>query len=248
MNNILKEFKSYATSENKIPSLVLDQQIRNINNVLTPYILEEREMRMTQMDVFSRLLKDRIIWLSGAVDQYMCDVVQAQLMFLDSVNNKDITMHINSPGGSVISGLGIIDVMNYIKSDVATINTGLAASMGAVLLSAGTKGKRSSLIYSKTMIHQVSSGSQGVIEDTRISQLESEKYNYLLFKIISKNCGRPFYDVLETARRDNWLNSKETLEFGLIDEVIGVNVGNSIEDQLDGFQEYYEKEVLNKIK
>lgn len=248
MKDLLKEFKSYATSENKISPLVLDKQIRDINNVLTPYILEEREMRMTQMDVFSRLLKDRIIWLSGVVDQYMCDVVQAQLMFLDSVDNKDITMHINSPGGSVISGLGIIDVMNYIKSDVATINTGLAASMGAVLLSAGTKGKRSSLIYSKTMIHQVSSGSQGVIEDTRISQLESEKYNYLLFKIISKNCGRPFYDVLETSRRDNWLNSKETLDFGLIDEIIGLNGENSIENQLDGFQEYYEKEVLNKIK
>ncbi len=130
MKDLLKEFKSYATSENKISPLVLDKQIRDINNVLTPYILEEREMRMTQMDVFSRLLKDRIIWLSGVVDQYMCDVVQAQLMFLDSVDNKDITMHINSPGGSVISGIGIIDVMNYIKSDVATINTGLRCFYG----------------------------------------------------------------------------------------------------------------------
>ena len=169
-----KDFKKYALSEG-LSSMNLHYYQKNIEGSLTPYILEEREMRVTQMDVFSRLLRDRIIWVSGVVNQHMCDVTQAQLMFLDNIDNKDITMHINSPGGSVLHGLGMVDVMRYINSDVATINTGMAASMGSILLSSGTKGKRSSLNFSKVMIHQVSSGAQGHVEDNRISQLESEK-------------------------------------------------------------------------
>ena len=243
--NLEKEFKKFALSEG-ISSLNMHYYEQNLENSLTPYILEEREMRVTQMDVFSRLLRDRIIWVSGVVNQHMCDVTQAQLMFLDSIENRDITMHINSPGGSVLHGLGMVDVMRYIKSDIATINTGMAASMGSILLSSGTKGKRSSLNFSKVMIHQVSSGAQGHVEDNRISQMESEKYNYILFKMLAENSGRDFYDVLEAARRDKWLNSQEALDFGFIDEIILSDKTSSITTLMDGFDDYYTKEILKK--
>lgn len=228
---ISNEFVKFATNH-----LGLDR------SSLTPYILEEREMRVTQMDVFSRLLRDRIIWVSGVVNQQMSDIVQAQLLFLDSVEKKDISLYLNSPGGSVIHGLGIVDLMNYISSDVATINIGMCASMGSVLLSSGTKGKRSSLIYSKVMTHQVSHGTSGNIQDTRINQVEAEKHNYILFKMIAKNCGKTFDEVLEFSRRDKWYNSDEALQFGLIDEVIGLNKNDSITKMLEGFEEYYQKE------
>lgn len=238
-----KEFQKYALSEG-ISSLNQHYYQKNIEGSLTPYILEEREMRVTQMDVFSRLLRDRIIWVSGVVNQHMCDVTQAQLMFLDNMDNKDITMHINSPGGSVLHGLGMVDVMRYIKSDVATINTGMAASMGSILLSSGTKGKRSSLNFSKVMIHQVSSGASGHVADNRISQMESEKYNYILFKMLAENAGKSFQEVLDSARRDKWLNSQEALDFGFIDEIIISDKTSSITTLMDGFEEYYNKEVL----
>jgi ATP-dependent Clp protease protease subunit len=215
-------------------------------NSMTPYILEEREMRVTQMDIFSRLMRDRILWVAGQVNTNMSTVVQAQLMYLDSVETKDIKMHVDSPGGSVLAGLGMVDVMRYINSDVETINTGMAASMGSILLSSGTKGKRSSLNFSKVMIHQVSSGAQGHVEDNRISQMESEKYNYILFKMLAENSGRPFDEVLESARRDNWLNSQEALDFGLIDEIIITEKATPITTLLDGFDEYYNKEVLRR--
>jgi ATP-dependent Clp protease protease subunit len=226
-----------------ISSLNLDR----FENSMTPYILEEREMRVTQMDIFSRLMRDRILWVSGGVNQQMSDIVQAQLLFLDSVEKKDISLYINSPGGSVLCGLGIVDLMNYISSDVATINIGMCASMGSVLLSSGAKGKRSSLIYSKVMTHQVSHGTQGVVEDTRISQIEAEKYNYILFKLLAKNCGKTFEEMLESSRRDKWFNSQQALEFGLIDEIIGIDKNNTIDKQLEGFDAYYEREVLGKI-
>ena len=237
--NLGKEFKKFAMSEG-ISSLNLDR----FENSMTPYILEEREMRVTQMDIFSRLMRDRILWVSGGVNQQMSDIVQAQLLFLDSVEKKDISLYINSPGGSVLCGPGIVDLMNYISSDVATINIGMCASMGSVLLSSGAKGKRSSLIYSKVMTHQVSHGTQGVIEDTRISQIEAEKYNYILFKLLAKNCGKTFEEMLESSRRDKWFNSQEALEFGLIDEIIGIDKNNTIDKQLEGFDAYYKKEVL----
>lgn len=243
--NYGKDFKKFALSEG-ISSMNLHYYQQQIEGNMTPYILEEREMRVTQMDVFSRLLRDRIIWLSGVVNQHMCDIVQAQLMFLDSTENRDITMHINSPGGSVLHGLGIVDVMRYIKSDVATINTGMAASMGSILLSSGTKGKRSSLNFSKVMIHQVSSGAQGHVEDNRISQMESEKYNYILFKMLAENSGKSFDEVLESARRDKWLTSQEALDFGFIDEIIISDKSSSITKLMDGFEEYYNREVLKK--
>jgi ATP-dependent Clp protease protease subunit len=238
------DFKKWALSEG-ISSSNLDYHQKLIENSLTPYILEEREMRVTQMDVFSRLMRDRIIWVSGAVNQQMCDIIQAQLMYLDSVEKKDITMHINSPGGSVLHGLGIIDVMNYVKSDIITVNTGMAASMGSVLLSSGTRGKRSSLLYSKVMTHQVSHGTQGNVQDTRINQLEAEKYNFILFKILGENCGKSYQEVIEWSRRDRWYNSDEALEFGLIDEVISHET-NSISKMLEGFDEYYKNEVLGE--
>jgi ATP-dependent Clp protease protease subunit len=191
-------------------------------------------------------MRDRILWVAGVVNTQMSTVVQAQLMYLDSVDKKDIKMHIDSPGGSVLAGLGMVDVMRYINSDVETINTGMAASMGSILLSSGTKGKRSSLNFSKVMIHQVSSGASGHVEDNRISQMESEKYNYVLFKMLAENSGRPFDEVLESARRDKWLNSQEALDFGFIDEIIITDKATPISTYLEGFDDYYTKEILKK--
>jgi ATP-dependent Clp protease protease subunit len=240
-----KDFKKYALSEG-ISSMNMNYFEQNLENSMTPYILEEREMRVTQMDIFSRLMRDRILWVAGVVNDNMSTIVQAQLMYLDSVEKRDITMHVDSPGGSVKSGLSMVDVMRYIKSDVATINTGMAASMGSILLSSGTKGKRSSLNFSKVMIHQVSSGAQGHVADNRISQMESEKYNFILFKMLAENSGRDFQYVLDAARRDKWLNSQEALDFGFIDEVILTDKTSSITSLLDGFDDYYNKEVFGK--
>ena len=240
-----KDFKKYALSEG-ISSMNMHYFEQNLENSMTPYILEEREMRVTQMDIFSRLMRDRILWVAGVVNDNMSTVVQAQLMYLDSVEKRDIKMHVDSPGGSVKSGLSMVDVMRYINSDVETINTGMAASMGSILLSSGTKGKRSSLNFSKVMIHQVSSGASGHVADNRISQMESEKYNYILFKMLAENSGRDFQYVLDAARRDKWLNSQEALEFGFIDEVILSDKTSSITSLLDGFDDYYNKEVFGK--
>lgn len=240
-----KDFKKYALSEG-ISSMNMHYFEQNLENSMTPYILEEREMRVTQMDIFSRLMRDRILWVAGVVNDNMSTVVQAQLMYLDSVEKRDITMHVDSPGGSVKSGLSMVDVMRYINSDVATINTGMAASMGSILLSSGEKGKRSSLNFSKVMIHQVSSGASGHVADNRISQMESEKYNYILFKMLAENSGRDFQYVLDAARRDKWLNSQEALDFGFIDEVILTDKTSSIGSLLEGFDDYYNKEVFGK--
>ena len=246
MTDLGKDFKKYALSEG-ISSMNLHYFEKGlVENSMTPYILEEREMRVTQMDIFSRLMRDRILWVAGVVNTQMSTVVQAQLMYLDSVEKKDIRMHIDSPGGSVLAGLGMVDVMRYINSDVETINTGMAASMGSILLSSGTKGKRSSLNFSKVMIHQVSSGASGHVEDNRISQMESEKYNYILFKMLAENSGRDFDYVLESARRDKWLNSQEALDFGFIDEIIITEKATPITTYLEGFDDYYTKEILKK--
>jgi ATP-dependent Clp protease protease subunit len=187
---------------------------------MTPYILEEREMRVTQMDIFSRLMRERLLWVAGPVDDNMSTVVQAQLMYLDSVNNLDITMHIDSPGGSVKSGLSMVDVMDYISCDIRTINTGMAASMGSILLGAGTKGKRSSLRFSRTMLHQSSGGFRGNIQDAKIDMVEWEKVNQILFELLGGYCGKPAEDVMKDATRDLWLSSQEALEYGIIDEII----------------------------
>jgi ATP-dependent Clp protease protease subunit len=217
--DLYKEFKNYAVKDKGISSLNLNywEQYRNS---LTPYILEEREMRATQMDIFSRMMLDRIIHIYGEVNDNMMAISQAQLLFLDNLEKSDIKLHISSPGGSVLSGLGMVDVMNYISSDVVTINMGLAASMGSILLSSGTKGKRCSLKHSRVMIHQVSSSSSGVITDMLISFKESEKYNNRLFEILAENTGKTKEQILQDASRDFWLNSEESLEYGVIDEII----------------------------
>ena len=245
--NVGQEFQSYYTKHLGKPSLDLHNFNNHIQNSMTPYILEERELRATQMDIFSRLMMDRILWASGPVDERMGDIIQSQIIFLDNLDKKkDINLYLQTPGGSVLNGLSIRDTMNFVNADVATTNLGMCASMGSVLLSSGAKGKRSSLIHSKVMTHMVSHGSQGNIQDTRINQLEAEKYNYLLFKILAENCGKTFDEMLESSRNDKWFNSDEALEFGLIDKIVGVEKNKSMSDMMVGFDDYYEKEILKR--
>jgi ATP-dependent Clp protease protease subunit len=187
---------------------------------MTPYILEERELRATQIDIFSRLMRDRILWVAGPVEDAMSTVVQAQLMFLDSIDSRDITMHIDSPGGSVKSGLSMVDVMEYISADIRTVNTGMAASMGSVLLGAGTKGKRSSLRFSKVMLHQSSGGFRGNIQDAKIDFREWEEVNKVLFDLLGRYCDKTPDQVMKDATRDFWLSAEEAVKYGIIDEVI----------------------------
>jgi ATP-dependent Clp protease protease subunit len=177
-------------------------------------------MRVTQMDIFSRLMRDRLLWVAGPVNDNMSTVVQAQLMYLDSVDKIDITMHIDSPGGSVKSGLSMVDVMDYIKCDIRTVNTGMAASMGSILLGAGTKGKRSSLRFSRTMLHQSSGGFRGNIQDAEIDMDEWKKINQTLFDLLGQYCNKKPSQVMKDASRDLWLSSEEALKYGIIDEVV----------------------------
>ena len=213
-----KEFERFARSEYNVSSSNLD--LYNKQASLTPYILEEREMRMTQMDIFSRLMVDRLLWVAGPVNDNMSTIVQAQLMFLSSTGAGDITMHIDSPGGSVKSGLSMVDVMEYIPCDIKTVNTGMAASMGSVLLGAGTKGKRSSLRHSQTMLHQSSGGFRGNIQDAEIDWKEWQKVNEELFVLLGKYCDKTPKQVKEDASRDFWLNAQEAKKYGIIDEII----------------------------
>lgn len=214
-----KDFGLYA-KDFGVSSMNMHYHAKNIENSLTPYILEERSMNMTQMDVFSRLMMERIIWVAGEVNDNMSVITQAQLMFLDSLDSNDITMHIDSPGGSVKSGLSMVDVMDYIKSDIRTINTGMAASMGSILLGAGTKGKRSSLRFSRTMLHQSSGGFRGNIQDAKIDMVEWEKLNNTLFDLLGEYCGKTRDQVKEDASRDLWLSSEDALAYGIIDEIV----------------------------
>jgi ATP-dependent Clp protease protease subunit len=215
-----KDFKKFAMSDYNLSSMNLHYFEKQIENSMTPYILEEREMRVTQMDIFSRLMRERLLWVAGGVDDRMSTVVQAQLMYLDSVDKMDITMHIDSPGGSVKSGLSMVDVMDYISCDIRTVNTGMAASMGSVLLGAGTKGKRSSLRFSKTMLHQTSGGAGGNIQDARINFQEWEKVNKILFELLGSYCGKDAKQVELDASRDFWLDAQEAVDYGIIDEIV----------------------------
>ena len=214
----MNEFEKYVTSDFGIDSSTL----YNYKNSMTPMVIEEREMRAVSMSVFDRLMMERIIWCAGPVNDRMSTIVQAQLMFLDSIGMDDITLHVDTPGGSVKSGLGIVDVMDYVKCDIATVNTGMAASMGSILLGAGTKGKRSSLRFSKTMLHQSSGGAVGNIQDARISMTEWEKTNNILFELLGEYCDKDPKKVMEESTRDKWLSSKEALDYGIIDEIIGL--------------------------
>jgi ATP-dependent Clp protease protease subunit len=215
-----QEFQSYYTKHLGKGSLDLHHYENQIESSMTPYILEEREMRATQIDIFSRLMRDRILWVAGPVDDRMSTIVQAQLMFLDNTDKTDIIMHIDSPGGSVKSGLSMVDVMNYVACDIRTVNTGMAASMGSVLLGAGTKGKRSSLRFSRTMLHQSSGGFRGNIQDAEIDMKEWTKINKTLFDLLGEYCGKPAKQVMKDASRDLWLDSQEALDYGIIDEIV----------------------------
>ena len=212
-----KQFKKYATKHHGVNSVYYDKIVSS----MTPYIIEERQMNVASMDVFSRLMMDRIIFLGTGVDDYVANIIQAQLLFLESVDaSKDISIYINSPGGSVYAGLGIYDTMQFVKPDVATICTGMAASMGAVLLCAGAEGKRSALPHSRVMIHQPSGGAQGVATDMEINLKEMLKLKNELYEIISKHSKQPYDKVYKDSERDYWMKAAEAKEYGMIDEVL----------------------------
>ncbi len=196
-------------------------RLKGANNSLTPYIVEERQLNVAQMDVFSRLMMDRIIFLGTAIDDYTANVIQAQLLFLESVDpTKDIQIYLNSPGGSVYAGLGIYDTMQYIQPKVSTICTGLAASMASVLLCAGEKGRRCALPHARVMIHQPMGGADGQATDMEITVREILKLKKELYEIIAKHSGQPFEQVEKDSDRDHWFTAEEALQYGMIDEVL----------------------------
>ena len=215
------EFRKYAVKHLGMNGLTLDRYARFTNDYITPNIMEERQLNVTQMDVFSRLMMDRIIFLGTQVNSDVANIIQAQLLFLDSSDpGKDVTIYINSPGGSVYDGLGIYDTMQFITSDVVTTCTGMAASMAAVLLVAGTKGKRSALKHSRIMIHQPMGGVQGQASDIEITAREILKLKNELYTIISDHSGKPLEQVAKDSDRDYWMTSQEALEYGMIDMVL----------------------------
>ena len=217
----MNDFRKYATRHLGMNGMVLDDVMRAQAQYLNPYILEERQLNVTQMDVFSRLMMERIIFLGTQVDDYSANTIQAQLLYLDSVDpGKDISIYINSPGGSVTAGLGIYDTMQFISSDVATLCTGMAASMAAVLLVAGKEGKRSALKHSRVMIHQPLGGVQGQASDIEIEAREIQKFKKELYNIISEHSHQPFEKVWNDSDRNYWMTSEEAKEYGMIDEVL----------------------------
>ena len=212
----MNEFKKFATRHLGMNTLALENYMDLQSSYISPTIIEERQLNVAQMDVFSRLMMDRIIFLGTGINDYTANVIQAQLLFLDSNDpGKDISIYINSPGGSVYAGYGIYDTMQYIGSDVSTICTGIAASMASVLLVAGTKGKRFALPHSRVMIHQPLGGTQGQASDIEILKVKKE-----LYTIISEHSGKPFEDVERDSDRDYWMTAPEALEYGMIDKVL----------------------------
>lgn len=217
----MNDFKHFATDRLGINSQVIDDVVKAQSQYLNPYILEERQLNVTQMDVFSRLMMDRIIFLGTPIDDYTANTLQAQLLYLDSVDpSKDISIYINSPGGSVSAGLGIYDTMQFISSDVATICTGMAASMAAVLLVAGTEGKRSALPHSRVMIHQPMGGVQGQASDIEITAREIQKLKKELYTIIANHSHNDYEKVWNDSDRDYWMTAEEAREYGMIDRVM----------------------------
>jgi ATP-dependent Clp protease protease subunit len=226
MNIDKQEFRKYAVMHHAIAGTQVDNYIAQVEQnalptAMTPYITEEREMRVAQMDVFSRLMMDRIIFMGQAVDDNVANIIQAQLLFLQSTDaKKDIQMYINSPGGSVYAGLGIYDTMHFISPDVATICTGIALSMGAILLCGGAAGKRAALKHSRVMLHQPSGGAQGMASDIEIASRQVLKIKQELYEIVAKHSGQPYERVYEVSDRDYWMIAGEAKEFGIIDEVL----------------------------
>lgn len=217
----MNDFRKYATQHLGMNGMTLDDVIKSQARYLNPYILEERQLNVTQMDVFSRLMMDRIIFLGTEIDDYTANTLQAQLLYLDSVDGgKDISIYINSPGGSVTAGLGIYDTMQFITSDVATICTGMAASMAAVLLVAGQEGKRSALTHSRVMIHQPLGGVQGQASDIVIEAKEIIKFKKELFTIIANHSHTPYEKVYRDSDRNYWMDAEQAKEYGMIDTVL----------------------------
>lgn len=228
------EFRKYAIKHRGIGSNTYDSYAKYVNHQitsLTPYIIEERPLNVASMDVFSRLMMDRIIFLGEAVNDYVANIVTAQLLFLESTDrNRDIQMYINSPGGAVYAGLGIYDTMQIVNPDIATICTGVAASMGAVLMCAGQKGKRTALQHSRIMIHQPSSAIGGQATDIEISIKEIKRVKENLYTIISQHTGQPYEKVAKDSDRDKWMLAEEAKEYGLVDEVLKSNPRKALDN------------------
>jgi ATP-dependent Clp protease, protease subunit len=222
--NILDDFGKYARSKHGVSSLSLHKYNSVYGSYISPTIIEERQLNVASMDVFSRLMMDRIIFLGLPIDDYVANIIQAQLLYLDSADpGKDIQIYFNTPGGSVNAGLGIYDTMQYISADIATICTGMAASMGAVLLTAGKKGKRSALKHSRIMIHQPMGGAEGQASDIEITVREIVKLKKELYEIIALHSGNPYEKVEKDSDRDYWMTSQEAKDYGMIDEILQKN-------------------------
>jgi ATP-dependent Clp protease protease subunit len=215
------EFRKYAVKHRNVSSSTFDSYTKHNVKSMTPYIIEERQLNVTQMDVFSRLMMDRVIFLGTGIDDQVANIIQAQLLFLQSVDAKqDIQVYLNSPGGSVYAGLGIYDTMQYIAPDVATICTGMAASMGAVLMCAGTKGKRAALKHARVMIHQPMGGAEGQASDIEITAREIQKLKKELYEIIAAHSGQTYEKVWADSDRDCWMTAEEAKDYGMLDEVL----------------------------
>jgi ATP-dependent Clp protease, protease subunit len=215
------EFRRYAVKHAGISSITLDNYTSITSGYITPNIIEERQLNIAQMDVFSRLMMDRIIFLGVAINDDVANIIQAQLLFLESVDSrKDIQIYLNTPGGSVYAGLGIYDTMQYIGPDVATICTGMAASMGAVLLCAGAEKKRTALPHSRVLIHQPMGGAHGQASDIEITAREIMKLKKELYEVIANHSGQPFEKIEKDSDRDYWMTAQEALEYGMIDEIL----------------------------
>jgi ATP-dependent Clp protease protease subunit len=218
---MMNDFKNYAVKHAGINSNAFEKYTRITNDRITPVIIEERHMNIAEMDVFSRLMVDRIIFLGTPINSDVANIIQAQLLYLDSADpGKDITIYVNSPGGSVYDGLGIYDTMQYISSDVSTVCTGMAASMAAVLLVAGTKDKRFALKHSRVMIHQPMGGAQGQASDIEITAREIQKIKQELYTIIADHSGNPYEKVSADSDRDYWMTAEEAKEYGMIDQIL----------------------------
>ncbi len=224
------DFRNYAVKHHRINSIQVDKFISRVDNArlptsITPYIIEERPMNVASMDVFSRLMMDRIIFLGDPIYDVTANIVQAQLLFLQSTDaTRDISLYLNSPGGSVYAGLGIYDTMQFVKPEVATICTGIAASMAAVLLCAGAKGKRAALPHSRVMIHQPSGGAEGQASDIEITAREIGRIKKELYEIIALHSGQEYQKVWDASDRDNWMTSDQAIDFGMVDEILGKSV------------------------
>lgn len=219
--DLKQEFDKFAKGKMGISSLTMHRFNSIYNNYISPTIIEERQLNIVTMDVFSRLMMDRIIFIGLPIDDYVANIIEAQLLFLDSVDPaKDIQIYFNTPGGAVHAGLGIYDTMQFVTSDVATICTGMAASMGAVLLTAGVKGKRSALKHARVMIHQPMGGAQGQASDIEITAREIQKLKKELYEILAEHTGNPFKKIEKDSDRDYWMTAQEAKEYGMIDEVL----------------------------